>query len=468
MSAHVVVAGGGFSGATTAAALLRRGVPGLRVTLADRTGTFGRGVAYSTRRHEHLLNVMAGRMSALPHEPGHFVAWARRAGHAVDAHSFVPRELYGDYVEAVLAEAERAAPPGALERIAGEVTAVTPRPAGAGRPGPRARPDGGRSGALVSVAGRRLEADAVVLALGVSRPAPPPFAGPVAGHPGYVADPWDARAVERLRQARSVLVLGTGMTMVDLALTLGGGPALTAVSRRGELPRAHRIDPAAEVPDPVVEPGPGLTADGLAAAVEAAALAAGRDWRCVIDSLRPVTPALWRSLPQREQARFVRRHARRWEVHRSRMAPAAAARIAELRRSGALCVQAAAIRALRPAAGGGIAAELEDGRTLEAGAVVNAAGPAWDCRRGEHALLRGLIVRGLAAPGPLGLGLRTAPDGALIDAAGRASGVLFTLGALRRGELWETVAVPELAAQSTALAERIAAVTARSLVERAA
>ena len=47
MSAHVVVAGGGFSGVTTAAALLRRGVPGLRVTLADRTGTFGRGVAYA-------------------------------------------------------------------------------------------------------------------------------------------------------------------------------------------------------------------------------------------------------------------------------------------------------------------------------------------------------------------------------------------------------------------------------------
>ena len=105
MSAHVVVAGGGFAGTTTAAALLRRGV---RVTLADRTGTFGRGVAYSTRRPEHLLNVMAGRMSALPGEPGHFVAWARRAGHAVDGHSFVPRALYGDYVEALLAEAERA------------------------------------------------------------------------------------------------------------------------------------------------------------------------------------------------------------------------------------------------------------------------------------------------------------------------------------------------------------------------
>jgi uncharacterized NAD(P)/FAD-binding protein YdhS len=457
MSRRVVIAGGGFSGAATAAALLRRCEPGLHVTLVERSGVFGRGVAYGTPRPEHLLNVAAGKMSALPDEPGHFLAWARDAGHAVGEHDFVPRALYGDYAQAVLAEAERAAPAGTIERITGEVTAIAPRPAGEDGPGPRARPDGGRSGALVSVGGRRLEADGVVLALGVSRPAQPPFAAPVADHPSYVADPWDAERVGALAGHRSVLVLGTGMTMVDVALTLGGGPAITAVSRNGELPRAHRIGTAAEVPGPVVEPRPGLTADGLAAAVEAAAREAGDDWRGVVDSLRPVTPALWRSLAPREQARFARRHARRWEVHRSRTAPAVAARIAELRAAGMLRVEAAEVRSLRPADGDRIACEVAGPRTLIADAVVNAAGPAWDCRRGEHALLRDLIARGLAAPGPLGLGLRTAGDGALIDAAGRASGVLFTLGALRRGELWESVAVPELAAQACALAERLAA-----------
>jgi uncharacterized NAD(P)/FAD-binding protein YdhS len=121
------------------------------------------------------------------------------------------------------------------------------------------------------------------------------------------------------------------------------------------------------------------------------------------------------------------------------------------------------VRSLAPAGDGRIACEAEGHRTFVADAVVNAAGPAWDCRRGEHALLRDLISRGLAAPGPLGLGLRTADDGALIDAAGRASDVLFTLGALRRGELWESVAVPELAAQACALAERVCA-PARALV----
>jgi len=458
MSRRIVIVGGGFSGAATAAALLRRCEAGLEITLIERSGTFGRGVAYSTPRPEHLLNVPAGRMSALPDQPGHFLAWARAAGHAAGEHDFVPRALYGDYVQSVLAEAERAAPAGALRRISGEVSAIAPRPAGEDATGPRAAPDSERTGALVSVAGERLEADAVVLALGVSRPAPPPFAAPVADHAGYVADPWDARAIAGLAERRSVLVLGTGMTMVDVVLTLGGGPGITAVSRRGELPRAHRVEPEAKLPGPVVEAGPGLTADALASAVEAAAREAGRDWRGVIDSLRPVTPALWRSLAPREQARFARLYGRRWEVHRSRTAPAVAARIAELRAAGALRVEAAEVRSLRPAADGRIACEVsqESGkRTLVTDAVVNAAGPAWDCRRGEHALLRDLIARGLAAPGPLGLGLRTADDGALIDAAGLPSEVLFTLGALRRGELWESVAVPELAAQACALAERV-------------
>ena len=144
MSRRVVIIGGGFSGAATAAALLRRREPGLHVTLVERSGVFGRGVAYGTPRPEHLLNVAAGKMSALPDELGHFLAWARDAGHAAGEHDFVPRALYGDYAQAVLAEAERAAPAGAIERITGEVTAIAPRPAGRRRSWP-ARPPGRRA-----------------------------------------------------------------------------------------------------------------------------------------------------------------------------------------------------------------------------------------------------------------------------------------------------------------------------------
>ena len=58
-------------------------------------------------------------------------------------------------------------------------------------------------------------------------------------------------------------------------------------------------------------------------------------------------------------------------------------------------------------------------------------------------------------PHPLALGLDTAADGAVRDARGRASETLFALGPLRRGELWESTAVPEIRAQAHALARHL-------------
>ncbi len=168
-------------------------------------------------------------------------------------------------------------------------------------------------GEVVLRGGARLEADAVVLATGISPPAA--VRGPV-GHPAYVADPWDRDAVASLADRDEVLIVGTGLTMADVALTLSSGPRLTAVSRNGELPRCHRAGlpkPGA----PAVRPGDTTSADALAERVDA--LAAAFEWRTVVDSLRPVTQELWRSLPVTEKVRFLERHARRWEVHRHRL-----------------------------------------------------------------------------------------------------------------------------------------------------
>jgi uncharacterized NAD(P)/FAD-binding protein YdhS len=309
-------------------------------------------------------------------------------------------------------------------------------------------------GAVVTRGGARLEADAVVVATGISPPAA--VAGPV-GHPAYVADPWDRDAVAALAGREEVLIVGTGLTMVDLALTLGGGPRLLAVSRSGELPRCHR----AGLPrpgTPAVLPGETASADVIAERVET--LAGVGEWRTVVDSLRPVTQQVWRSLPVAEKSRFLERHARRWEAHRHRMAPRVAERLRALLASGALRVAAGGVEAIEPA--GDRLAVRAGGETLVVGGAINATGPAWDCRRGDSELVAFLLRSGAAEPGPLGLGLRTDPAGALLDSHGHASRTLFTLGALRRGELWETTAVPEIRAQATELAARIGALATAS------
>lgn len=130
---RIAVIGGGFSGVAVAAQLLRRGRP-VRVTLVNRFGPVGRGVAYRTRIEAHVLNVAAGGMSGLPDDPDHFLRWARERDAALHAGSFVSRRLYGEYLEHLLCEAESGSAPGALERVVGEVLDVESAAGGGASP----------------------------------------------------------------------------------------------------------------------------------------------------------------------------------------------------------------------------------------------------------------------------------------------------------------------------------------------
>lgn len=436
---RVVIAGGGAAGSLVAIQLARAwpAARPLQVTLLDRGGAFGRGVAYATDDPAHLLNVTADAMSAFADRPADFALWADARGLAErGGRSFVPRAAYGAYLSERLAAAERAHP-GAIHRRVGAAVAI----ATAARDMRVHLADGGV-----------LAADAVVLATGLSRPsALPGVAIELGGDPRLVEDPWDTRRLRGLA-ARHVVIAGTGLTMVDAALTLARRPdcRVTAVSRSGLLPRAHR-DQVRAVPPPVVRPEEGpWRADELAARVAAAARAA-RDWRSAVDSLRPVSVALWRSLGVEEQRRFLAVHARCWDVHRHRMAPAVAARVRELRAQGRLQVRAATIGAVRGAADGSLRVAL-DGTAVHCHALIIATGPDLALARGGDPLVRQLVADGLAVADPLGIGLRAGPDGEL---AGAGDGRLFALGALLRGERWETTAIPEIRAQATAIAGRL-------------
>ena len=436
MPVRVVVIGAGFAGTAVAVALLRR-PDEISVALVERSGSFGRGIAYSTPDSQHLLNVPAGSMSALADVPDDLVAWAHRRGLGVAPGDYLPRSVYGDYVEDVLAAADG----GRLRRVTGEAVRI-------------------ERGDVVLADGERVGGDVVVLAVGLGAPPVLPALAAIEGHPGYVPDPWDFGAVTALAGSERVVVVGTGLTMIDVALTLSvdAGPEIVAVSTHGELPRVHAVE--AEKPgEPAARPGEFATADALAARVEERARAAA-DWRLVIDALRPVTQELWRRLPLAEKEAFFARHQRRWEVHRSRIAPQIGARLRELQDAGRLRVAAATVASAQPR-GERIALRL-GAEAVIADGVVNAIGPAWDCRLGDNALLQHLLDSGTAIPGPVGLGLATTADGRLLDSAGRASEHIVTLGSLRRGELWETIAVPELRTQAAELAERLAGYATRT------
>ncbi|MBT2231886.1 FAD/NAD(P)-binding protein [Nonomuraea sp. NEAU-A123] len=438
----VAVVGGGASGALTAIHLLRLARTSwtpVAVTLLDQHGRHALGQAYATTDPHHLLNTRADRMSALHDEPDHLLTWARIAGLDVNGSSYLPRTIYGRYLRDVLTVAED--PPNRpLHRVTATAVAL----------------DGDHAVRLAN--GRRIDADAVVLALGNRSPAPVP--GLIA-HPRYVADPWAGGALTGIGDGAPVLVLGTGLTMVDVALTVTRahpGTVVYALSRHALLPRPHLPQPASPVP--VTVPDEPLRVADLLATTRRAVRESGGDWHGVMEGLRPHAQALWRRLGPGERRLFLRRVARYWEIHRHRIPPASAAAIADLRARGRLRLLRGSLIETKPAAGGlRVRADLDGTMTdLDVGWLVNATGPSADVT--TDPFLASLITAGMARPDPLRLGLDAGPDGAVLDAAGRPSDRLFTLGPLLRGTLYETTAVPEIRAQAAALAPRLVEVAA--------
>jgi uncharacterized NAD(P)/FAD-binding protein YdhS len=235
-----------------------------------------------------------------------------------------------------------------------------------------------------------------------------------------------------------------------------------AVSRRGLLPRIHA--PKIGPPDAAHRP-PGLadahTTAGYARAVRdhIRALGAAGDWRQVIDSLRPITPELWRRLSVQERARFMRHLRPFWEVHRHRASPETGEGIERLIRSGWLEVRAGRLLSAEVCGDGAVVrlADRRDGgiREYRVGAVLNCTGPATDVRRAGDPLLDALFHWGQARPDPLGLGLDVTEDGNIVSRNGDVSPVVFYVGPLIRARDGEGTAVPELRAHAARLARTL-------------
>jgi uncharacterized NAD(P)/FAD-binding protein YdhS len=320
---------------------------------------------------------------------------------------------------------------------------------------------------LALAAGCVLPADAMVLARGISAPGTAWAPAALAASDRFVADPWAPGALDRLATVEGdVLLVGTGLTMVDDALPLArpGGRTRHAGSRRGRVPAAHTTRPKPPTPAPsaplaaVAGGHAPADLDGLRALVRdtvAAAVRETRDWRPAFDTLRPLTAALWSCLGPDERADFLSTDAAWWDLHRHRMPPSTAAAVARMRADDSLRVGSDEVLEAEETRDG-LVVVLASGRRRAVGAVVNCTGPQGDVRRVADPLIDDLLAGGTAVPGPLGLGLRT-HGGRVVDASGARDAPVWTLGAMRRGELFETTAVPEIRAQAAAVAASVAA-----------
>jgi len=316
-------------------------------------------------------------------------------------------------------------------------------------------------------------ADKVVLALGNFPPADLQLPGKTANSSRYVSNPWSSKALMDVSQDKSVLLVGSGLTSVDVTIELrarGFDGTIHILSRRGLLPQRHAAVPF----QPFRMDNLPCTARGFLRTIRLQvekAEARGSNWREVVDSLRPVTQQIWRGLPPVERRRFLRHLRTYWDVHRHRIAERIADQLTLQLRNGQIQMHAGRITEYREGAGG-VEITYRDRKCgepakLHVDRVVNCTGPEGDCRRVASPLLLDLMEKGLARPDELSLGLDVSDDGALIDAHGSTSDFLYTLGPLRKGKLWESIAVPELRVQIAELADLLLADCQRQSTETA-
>ena len=450
----VVVVGGGLSGALFGLKL-HRARPDWRIVIVEPRQKLGRGIAYGACGPSHLLNVPVSRME-VGLTPG-FAEWLDgRRGELADAlveseldlaSAYVPRRLFGDYIEARVAEALGSRGRSGLSAVRGEAVRLL---------------DDGRGVLLTD--GRELHADIVVLAMGNLPPRAP--GGPdrwLYDTGAFIPDPWAADAFADVAPDEPLLLIGSGLTMVDIALRLAQdghrGPML-AVSRRGLVPRRHVAGGqwAAFLHDRI--PASPLALLRLVRSEVARAAARGVPWQRVFDAARPAVATIWNGWSDRQRRQFLRHLRPRWDVHRHRMSPRIADGIDALVKTGQLEITAGRIAgAQETETGVTMHLQTRSGeRCFAAGHVVNCTGPGADFGRIAIPLIADLRARRLAVADPLGVGFET-QDCAVIDAEGRPSDWLFALGPLTRPAWWEITAAPEINLQIDRLVAQLGAGT---------
>ncbi|MGZ5872055.1 MAG: FAD/NAD(P)-binding protein [Bradyrhizobium sp.] len=440
---HVIIVGGGASGVLLACHLLRSFSDNIKVTLIEKSPAIGRGIAYGTADPAHLLNVRAANMSAFGDDPEHFWRWLEAnnlTAAGADQLCFVSRQIYGRYIESLL-QGLSFGRNRELNIVQGECLAIAPV----------------ASGAIARLRdGSSISAEIAVLATGNET---------CQTHIGnsLYASPWEVPAEGEISKDGHILIVGTGLTMVDYVQSLlhsGHRGPITAISRHGLLSKPHR--PVVAFPiDRVDIPFGHEIAELVRWFRKTTRIAQlrGGDWRSVVDGIRPFTQELWQSLSIPARQRFLR-HARTWwDVHRHRMAPEVEHFVGSAMSSSQLTIIAGKVQFVERGDGaarvtfrrrGSLTAE-----PMEAIRIVECTGINPIPHNTTNPVLRSLFDNGFARIDPLGIGLDVTENCALLDKSGEPSTRIFAIGPLTRAAFWETVAIPDIRTQCHRLADHI-------------
>jgi uncharacterized NAD(P)/FAD-binding protein YdhS len=452
---HIVIIGGGFSGATVALNLFRKLDKPAELTLIEPRPLLGGGVAYSSIDPAHRLNVPASRMLVLCEEPGAFESWFKSTGAALadpealleDGRIYPRRAVFGQYIDQLLRRTAALPGPVAFRHLRSCAESVAPE----------------RDGFRITTADAGVvHADILVLAVSHPPPAIPKPLRPIAANPKFIVNPWTPQALHMVEPDDQVLIIGTALSTADVIASLnaqGHRGKILAVSRRGLVSRLRKMAQVEPYGDFTTDPS--RTAVALlrqARQTMAQAEASGSSWGAVIDAIRVQGLTIWSALPPAEKRRLLRHLRTFWDVHRYQVAPQLAAITQAQCEAGKLAMRAARIEAAR--GGDGKMQVLLKFRGQDAGwegfdAVINCTGPDHGHVIETNSALRSLHQAGLLEADPFGLGLHTDLAARALSANGEPRNNLLIVGPLARAAFGELMGLPQVSEHAAFVAEEI-------------
>jgi uncharacterized NAD(P)/FAD-binding protein YdhS len=443
---HVFIVGGGLSGSLTAIQLLRR-YPKITVAIAEKEFVrLGRGIAYQTSFQQQLLNVPVGAMSAFPDEPDHFLLWLNQnKAHytnlipTVDQRSFIPRAIYGDYLSALLLDQQKESPD-RLIFVAEEIRAAETK---------------NQAWELLLSSGKKWMAHELVLAMGNAPPADlfeDNFN--VLQSPFYSGNPWTENVLGQLNGHENILLVGSGLTAIDLVLGLNQqafSGQITMLSRNGKLPLPHQQTTALEE---IEFPSKGSP---LFWFKWARALSSKYNHQTLADLIRPHLAQIWMNWDTEEKKQFIRHVRPFWEMMRHRIPPESDQVIQQLIRKGQLQIRKARLEKAT-VLDNGISVEWNEKQMPCKGVfqkLINCTGPQSNYRKLRSPLLQSLLDQGITMLDEIGLGILCTPEGQLINRSGSLQEKIHCIGPMLKAVRWETTAVREIREQAFMLAQKI-------------
>lgn len=445
---HIAIVGGGFSGVALAAALHRYAKQPIEIYLFEKSGQFGAGDAYRTPYVWHLLNARAGEMSALQDEPDQFVRWLQlNAATYLDtsaphARQFVPRVLYSQYLCSLMTTIFRdESGLVKLHLIPDEIVDLT---------------HDAHNIKLTSSKGKEFIVDHSVLAIGNNPPARMPYSMPQ--NIQCIENPWDYTALKNIPKDAPVMIVGTGLSMIDAVLTLHHQHhrgKIFALSRRGLLPLPHTEHCHTAKLDINNLPRDVKSLMKVLRAEADRMIEAGEDWRGIMQQIRCNLQDIWAQMDERNKKRFMRHVLSYWNVHRHRVHEKLSELLNKMQQAGQLEIMSGRLIGVSEQ---GVTARLrhqQETKLFPVTHLINCMGSSNHISAKDQPMLAALMQRGNVCHDELKLGLLTNRKYELITAQGKVLPACYTLGPPMRGVVWECVAVPEIRQQCKELAQQL-------------